>query len=107
MGIFPGYYEHDRQLLSQKTKGNTAVEPKADRLASICHGLWEWVWTIIMFIYIIFRMRYDSHEYISITIIIITIIIIINFKQAFKDSQVLQTKVPMLILLLQQETKQN
>ena len=62
---------------------------------------------IIMFIYIIFRMRYDSHEYISITIIIITIIIIINFKQAFKDSQVLQTKVPMLRLLLQQETKQN
>ena len=52
-------------------------------------------------------MRDDSHEYISITIIIITIIIIINFKQAFKDSQVLQTKVPMLILLLQQETKQN
>ena len=50
-------------------------------------------------------MRYDFHEYISITIIII--IIIINFKQTFKDSQVLQTKVPMLILLLQQETKQN
>ena len=68
---------------------------------------------IIMFIYIIFRMRYDSHEYISITIIIIiiiiiiTIIIIINIKQTFKDSQVLQTKVPMLRLLLQQETKQN
>ena len=68
---------------------------------------------IIMFIYIIFRMRYDSHEYISITIIIIiiiiiiTITIIINIKQTFKDSQVLQTKVPMLRLLLQQETKQN
>ena len=67
---------------------------------------------IIMFIYIIFRMRYDSHEYISITIIIIIIIIIIitiiiNIKQTFKDSQVLQTKVPMLRLLLQQETKQN
>ena len=67
---------------------------------------------IIMFIYIIFRMRYDSHEYISITIIIIIIIIItitikINNKQTFKDSQVLQTKVPMLRLLLQQETKQN
>ena len=62
---------------------------------------------IIMFIYIIFRMRYDSHEYISITIIIITITIIINFKQTFKDSQVLQMKVPMLRLLLQQETKQN
>ena len=59
-------------------------------------------------------MRYDSHEYISITIIIIiiiiiiiTITIIINIKQTFKDSQVLQTKVPMLRLLLQQETKQN
>ena len=65
---------------------------------------------IIMFIYIIFRMRYDSHEYISITIIIIIIITItikINNKQTFKDSQVLQTKVPMLRLLLQQETKQN
>ena len=67
---------------------------------------------IIMFVYIIFRMRYDSHEYISITIIIIiiiiiTITIIINIKQTFKDSQVLQTKVPMLRLLLQQETKQN
>ena len=60
------------------------------------------------FIYIIFRMRYEPHEYISITIIlIIIIIIIINFKQTVKDSQVLQTKVPMLILLLQQETKQN
>ena len=57
-----------------------------------------------LFSYIIFRMRYDSHEYISITIIII---IILNFKQTFKDSQVLQTKVPMLRLLLQQETKQN
>ena len=57
------------------------------------------------FIYIIFRMRYEPHEYISITIILI--IIIINFKQTFKDSQVLQTKVPMLRLLLQQETKQN
>ena len=62
---------------------------------------------IIMFIYIIFRTRYDSHEYISITIIIITITITINFKQTFKDSQVLQMKVPMLRLLLQQETKQN
>ena len=56
-----------------------------------------------LFSYIISRMRYDSHVYISITIIIM----IINFKQTFKDSQVLQTKVPMLILLLQQETKQN
>ena len=60
-------------------------------------------------------MRYESHKYISITIttiiiimmIIIIIIIIINFKQTVEDSQVLQTKVPMLILLLQQETKQN
>ena len=60
-------------------------------------------------------MRYESHKYISITIttiiiimmIIIIIIIITNFKQTVKDSQVLQTKVPMLILLLQQETKQN
>ena len=52
-------------------------------------------------------MRYEPHEYISITIILIIIIIIINFKQTVKDSQVLQTKVPMLILLLQQETKQN
>ena len=51
-------------------------------------------------------MRYEPHEYISITIILL-IIIIINFKQTVKDSQVLQTKVPMLILLLQQETKQN
>ena len=68
-------------------------------------------------IYITLRMRYESHKYISITIttiiiimmiIIITIIIIIiNFKQTVEDSQVLQTKVPMLILLLQQETKQN
>ena len=58
------------------------------------------------FIYIIFRMRYEPHEYISITKTLI-IIIIINFKQTVKDSQVLQTKVPMLILLLQQETKQN
>ena len=60
-------------------------------------------------------MRYESHKYISITIttiiiimmIIIIIIIKTNFKQTVKDSQVLQTKVPMLILLLQQETKQN
>ena len=60
-------------------------------------------------------MRYESHKYISITIttiiiimmIIIIIIIITNFKQTVEDSQVLQTKVPMLILLLQQETKQN
>ena len=63
-------------------------------------------------------MRYESHKYISITIttiiiimmiiiIIIIIIIITNFKQTVKDSQVLQMKVPMLILLLQQETKQN
>ena len=52
-------------------------------------------------------MRYEPHEYISITIILIIIIIIINFKQTVKDSQVLQRKVPMLILLLQQETKQN
>ena len=61
-------------------------------------------------------MRYESHKYISITIttiiiimmiIIIIIILITNFKQTVKDSQVLQTKVPMLILLLQQETKQN
>ena len=66
-------------------------------------------------IYITLRMRYESHKYISITIttiiiimmIIIIIIIIINFKQTVEDSQVLQTKVPMLILLLQQETKQN
>ena len=58
------------------------------------------------FIYIIFRMRYEPPKYISITIILL-IIIIINFKQTVKDSQVLQTKVPMLILLLQQETKQN
>ena len=58
-------------------------------------------------------MRYESHKYISITIttiiimMIIIIIIITNFKQTVEDSQVLQTKVPMLILLLQQETKQN
>ena len=51
-------------------------------------------------------MRYEPPKYISITIILL-IIIIINFKQTVKDSQVLQTKVPMLILLLQQETKQN
>ena len=59
-------------------------------------------------------MRYESHKYISITIttiiiimMIMIIIIITNFKQTVEDSQVLQTKVPMLILLLQQETKQN
>ena len=47
------------------------IEPKADRLASICHGLWEWIWKGMStkFIYIIFRMRYEPHEYISITII--------------------------------------
>ena len=118
MGIFPGYYEHDRQLLSQKTKGKYSCRTKSRQT---CIYL-SWVvgmgveekaneYLIIMFIYIIFRMRYDSHEYISITIIIIiiiiTITIIINIKQTFKDSQVLQTKVPMLRLLLQQETKQN
>ena len=40
----PGIMSISVAAVTENKGKYTAVEPKADRLASICHGLWEWVW---------------------------------------------------------------